>query len=126
MNQVEPAQTGSGAVTVIDHIGAKYLQYLEKARALKTLQDEVNQMEREIREVVGNAEAATFHGTQVITNKPVNRLRGKDFAADNPTLNKQYTVPKLVDVLDTDALRRDHPNLYAQYQSRQFKFLEIK
>jgi hypothetical protein len=82
---------------------------------------QLNRLETELRNEVGDAHAATIFGEVVVTYQPINRFRTTQFAEDNPVLYKEFTRPRLVDEFDVEAFREAHPNLYALYQSRQWR-----
>lgn len=108
----------------LDHISDKFLLLVEKRRALKDLEAEVKRLDRDIRAEVGDAEEATIFNEVVIRNDPVNKFKAKEFEKDNPTLFKEFTRPVVVYDFDVPAFQAAHPNLYVQYQSRQFRILE--
>lgn len=113
-------------VVAIDHMSGTYLEAVERRRAIKVMEAELARLERKLRAAIGDNEAATIFGEEVITNRPVKKLRAKQLAEDNPVLYKQYTRPMLVDQFDAEAFQADHPNLYEQYRSRQFLYKENK
>lgn len=108
-------------VKAIDHVAGKWLQYREMRDNRDALDKQISKLEQELREAVGDATEATIFGETVVTNKPVNTFRAKEFAADNPVLFKEFTRPVLKDEFDVDAFKAAHPNLFTQYQSRQFR-----
>lgn len=108
----------------LDHVSDKFLLYVEKRAALKRMQFEVDKLENEIRHEVGTADEATILGETVISNKLINKFKEGEFKNDNPLLHKEFIRPMVVEKFDQDAFREQHPNLYTQYQSRQFRLLE--
>lgn len=110
----------------LDHMSSVYLEYMEKRKTIEILLKEKSKLEAQLREAVGDNEQATIMGEVVVTNAPVNKLRAKELEKRNPGLYKQYLVPRLVDVFNVEAFQSEHPNLYSQFQSRQFLFKEAK
>lgn len=108
----------------LDHVSDKFLLYVEKRAALERAKSEVEKLEKEIRYEVGTADEATIFGEPVISNKLINKFKEGEFKNDNPLLHKEFTRPMVVEKFDQDAFRKQHPNLYTQYQSRQFRLLE--
>lgn len=108
----------------LDHISDKFLLYVEKLAALKRMQLDFDRLEQEIRHEVGTADEATIFGEPVISNKLINKFKEGEFKNDNPLLHKEFIRPMVVEKFDQDAFREQHPNLYTQYQSRQFRLLE--
>lgn len=110
----------------LDEYTEKYLLLRAKRDEKKRLDAEVYRLEQEFRELTGKAHIGQIGGQDVFTNRPIAVFRGKEFREDHPLLAKEYTVPVVKDELDVDALKRDHPALYAEYQSRQFRILEVQ
>lgn len=108
-------------VKAIDHVAGKWLQYREMRDNRDALDKQIDKLEQELREAVGDAHEATIFGEVVVTNKPVNTFRTKEFSNDNPVLFKEFTKPVLKDEFDVEAFKAAHPNLFTQYQSRQFR-----
>jgi hypothetical protein len=105
----------------IDHVSGKWLQYREMAANYADLGRRLKRLETELRNEVGDAVAATIFGEVVVTYQPIDRFRTTQFADDNPVLYKEFTRPRLVDFFDVEAFKEAHPNLYSQYQSRQWR-----
>lgn len=84
-------------------------------------QERLDQVQAELKELVGNAEEATFEGKKVFTYARINRLREKDFRKAYPTLAGVYTDLVEVEKLNVDALRTGRPDLYREFQTRAWK-----
>lgn len=106
----------------LDHISDKFLLLAEKRRELKRLEAEVAKLDREVRAEVGTAEEATVFGEVVVTNHFVNKFREGQFKKDNPVLWKEFSRRVSRTEFDAEWFRSAHPNLYEQYQSRQFLY----
>lgn len=107
-------------VATLDHMSSVYLEYMEKRNTIAILAKEAEKLEAKLRQAVGDSHEATIMGEVVITNRPINRLRAKELEKHNPDLYKQYLVPKVVEVFNSEAFQAENPNIYAQFQSRQF------
>ena len=113
------------ALETITH-GAGTLYMLREVRAqIAVLEKQKKKLEDDLRRAVGDANVVTFGDDVVITNRPTDRFRGKDFANEQPILAKEYTKPVVVDQLDLEALEREHPEIFRHYQSRTFKILDV-
>lgn len=121
MTETEPTVALDG----IEGIAGKYLTLRELRGEMAKLKKEEKRLLAAIQRAVGDAHVATFYGEAVITNRPIDRFRGKDFEAEQPVLAKEYTKSVLREELDLEELERDHPVIFAQYQSRQFKILDV-
>lgn len=113
------------ALDDIEGIAGKYLTLRELRGEMAKLKKEERRLLAAIQRAVGDAHVATFYGEAVITNRPIDRFRGEDFRSQQPILAKEYTKPVLRDELDLEGLERDHPVIFAQYRSRQFKILDV-
>lgn len=110
----------------LDAYTEKYL-LLRALRKEKTrLDSEVEKLEKEFRELVGEAHLAQIDGQDIITNRPTRTFQGRQFAEQHPILAKTYTQMVEKPVLDLEGLERDHPAIYRRYQSRQFRILEVE
>lgn len=106
--------------------GAGTLYMLREVRAqIAELEKKKKKLETELRRAVGDAQAVTFGPDVVITNRPTDRFRGKDFANEQPILAKEFTRPVMTDELDLAALEAAHPEIFRRYQSRTFKILDV-
>lgn len=108
----------------IDHVSGKFLRYVEMRSNRDELDRQIKKLEAELRTEVGDAHEATIFDEVVLTYKPIDRFQGKQFAEDNPILAKEFTRPVVVDQFDVEAFKAAHPNLFAQYQSRQWSVKE--
>lgn len=110
----------------LDAYTEKYLLLRAKRAEKRRLDAEVDQLEKEFRQLVGDAHVGQIAGREVFTNRPIRTFQGKKFAEDHPVIAKTYTRIVEKPELDLLALERDHPALYALYQSRQFRILEVE
>lgn len=110
----------------LDAYTEKYLLLRAKRAEKRRVDAEVAILEKEFRAFVGEAHVGQIDGRDVFTNRPTATFQGRQFAEDNPVLAKTYTISVVKDALDLEALERDHPALYARYQSRQFRILEVE
>lgn len=112
---LETIKNGAGTLYMLRQVKAEIAELEKKKKKLET----------ELRRAVGPAHVVTFGEDVVITNRPTDRFRGKDFEAEQPVLAKEYTKSVLREELDLEELERDHPVIFAQYQSRTFKILDV-
>lgn len=103
---------------------------LPKFLAWKAAEDEANKakaradaLKEEFRATMRTLGAAsgTIAGVQVLRYTATENFRGADFRKGRPDLAEQYTRQQMVDVLDVEALKREQPAVYAEFQSRQLK-----
>lgn len=121
MTETEPTM----ALDDVPGAATAYVALRELKAEISELEKRKKKLEAELKRAVGNASVATFYGEVAITNRPTATFRGNDFSAEQPILAKEYTRPVVVDQLDLKALESDHPAIYAQYRSRQFKVLDV-
>lgn len=86
----------------------------EFAKDLKTVQSQ-------IQEAMGESEIALIDGRPAITYSRIEKLRGKDLEKDYPIIYEACSKDVVKHELDPDLLKLAHPEIYRQYQSRQFK-----
>ena len=77
-----------------------------------------------LRSAVGGAENVTVGGVPRLTCKNNGTFAASRFATDHPDVAGECT--KTVHVLDVDALKQHHPNLYGQYRARVLRAVTIK
>lgn len=106
--------------------GAGTLYMLRQVKAeIAELEKQKKKLETELRKAVGDAHLVTFGEDVVITNRPTDRFRGKEFEAEQPALAKEFTRPVVRDELDLAGLEAAHPEIFRRYQSRTFKILDV-
>lgn len=123
---VSPIEPGTD-IAVVDPapvvLEGEYLQLLAYeaycAGAAAHWKKERERYRARIQEILGDATVGVdVRGDQLVTYAPKEVMRTQDFARDYPALHKLYTRPKVVDQFDVEALKRERPELYRQYQSR--------
>lgn len=77
-----------------------------------------------LRAVVGGAELVTVNDVPRLTCKQNGSFGAARFVAANPDLAQILT--KSVNVLDVDALKNDHPDLYAAHRARVLRAVAVK
>lgn len=75
-----------------------------------------------VRALMGGAEQLMCGDTVVATWKNIGQFSEKRFRAEHPDLAATYTHPATVQLLDTDALEHDHPDLYRSFRARRLDF----
>lgn len=103
----------------IDHLAAVHAEWKRLQAEADKWQALADQMKKTLQAAVGAAQEATIGGLTVITYKPTGQFSVKRFAADHPDLAVKYTVTR--EVLDTDAIAQEQPDLYSAYRSRRFE-----
>jgi hypothetical protein len=88
----------------------------QEARVAKAKADRLAEQFKTTMTSLG-ATQATVLGTKVMVCRRTETFQGALFAKERPDMNEQYTRPVLVDKLNTEALRGDHPELYRRYQA---------
>ncbi|OKI35172.1 endonuclease [Streptomyces sp. TSRI0281] len=92
---------------------AKYAEV--KARA-KAVDDELRLVENEMKLLTAENEIAQAGGKPAWTWKGNGTFASKQFAKAHPALVEKYT--RMVAALDTDRLKAEQPDLYAQFRAR--------
>lgn len=102
--------------------------YADLVKQEEFLRNTINEWKRQHEEVkakiqslMGDAEEAVFAGATAFTWARIDRMNTSDFVKAYPVLAEVYTriVPK--PELDVEALRRDRPEQFREFQVRQFK-----
>ncbi len=124
MTQIQPTDTNLPAATPkqsIDQIAGTFYVYQRLREQRDALQDEIDRLELELRNAIGDAHEATINGQTVLTYAPVNKMRTTDLKKDNPDLYKQFVTKRVVEEFDPELFKQMHPELYGIYQSRSFR-----
>lgn len=74
-----------------------------------------------IEAIIGDAHAATVNGDTVITYRPTSRVAAARLLAEYPDLVQHFMVTQTTETLDVKAFEARHPDIVAQYRSRQFR-----
>lgn len=77
-----------------------------------------------IKEAMGGAEVGTVNGKVVFTWKRIDRLNETALRKAYPAMAEAYTHLVEVPKLDTDLLRVGQPDLFREFQVRQFKRID--
>lgn len=97
----------------------------ESAKAVaKEAEQGVELAAARLRNVMGGAEALTVDGVIRLTAKANGTFASTRFAAENPDV--AAALMKTAEVLDIDALKRTHPDLYERYRARVMRPVKIK
>jgi hypothetical protein len=110
----------------LDEYVRDYLLLQATKKERDRLDAEYNRLRNEFIARIGKNHIATIAGQEVFTNKPTAAFRGKEFAADHPLLAKEFTRTVAKPELDVDALKAAHPNIWREYQSRQFRIVNVE
>lgn len=100
---------------------AEDMKNLRQAREdKKKVEAYIATLEKRLKKAVGDAESAEIDGVEVFTYAKTGSYRWAEFATENSAIADQYKVKQEVEVLDKEALLRDHGTLLAAFQTRQF------
>lgn len=110
----------------LDEYTRDYLLLQATKKELDRLKAEYEHLRAEFVKRIGQNHVATIAGREVFTNKPTATFRGRDFIADHPLLAKEFTRPVMKDELDVEALKAAHPTIWRDYQSRQFRIVNVE
>ncbi|MGW3152703.1 YqaJ viral recombinase family nuclease [Streptomyces sp. NPDC001089] len=88
----------------------------ELKEAASRLDDELTEVENQMKQLVGAAEIATVGGKPVFTWKANGQFAHRRFRAAQPELAAEYT--HMVPAIDTVRLAADHPETYRTYRAR--------
>lgn len=106
------------AVTVLDPTEWLPLRssYEGTKAALRAAEYAFDETCNRIRALLGPAQYGVCDGAEVVTWKQNGTFASSRFAAEHPALVEQFTRP--LPALDTEALKRDHPDVYDSYRAR--------
>jgi hypothetical protein len=120
MTDIEPSTTTDVAIQETKSVSLDLYADLERqekflADTIKEWTAQLEEVRKKIQDVMdaAGADEATIAGRPAFTWHRINK--------DRPNLAQQYIEPKVVDVFNDQRLKKDNPELYAEYQSRQFK-----
>lgn len=80
--------------------------------------DRKEKLQKELAEVLGDAEVGTIKGEDVLFYKYKDSFRGGDFKKEMPDTARFYTREVSQKVLDVEWLKMQRPELYEQYRVR--------
>ena len=103
-----------------------YFRFFAKRAEIRRQEGELNKLKAELRKQLGDAHAGTIGGVKVITNRPVDKYREADLKTKYPDLTEHFYRRKYVTEFDMGAFVAAHPDIAAQFQSRQLNPVEIK
>lgn len=84
-------------------------------------EEELAKVQARIQEAMGEAESATVEGREVYTWKRINGMNQTKFKKAYPAIAKAYTDLVEKEVLNIDLLRQTQPEIFREFQTRQFK-----
>ncbi|MGI5178650.1 hypothetical protein ACQEVZ_20170 [Dactylosporangium sp. CA-152071] len=113
------SQIPAGSSVTLDHLAAVHAEWKRLQAEADKWQALADQMKKTLQTAVGEAREATIGGITVVTYKPSGQFSAKRFTADHPDLAVKYTVTR--EVLDTDTLAKEQPDLYTAYRARRFE-----
>lgn len=85
------------------------------------LKTELDMVQEQIQVAIGDAEMGLIDGRPVFTHARIEKLRGADLKKDYPVIYESCSKDVVKRELDPALLKLAHPNLYREYQSRQFR-----
>lgn len=110
----------------LDEYTRDYLLLRAMKKELDRLEGDYKRLRAEFIKRVGRNHSATIAGQEVFTNRPIDSFRGAAFAADHPVLAKEFTRTVEKQELDVEALKVAHPTIWREYQSRQFRIVNVE
>lgn len=99
----------------------RYLLWVAYRNEIKRAQVEEARLREEIEEEMGAATAATIDGTKVITYRPKAGYSVTGILRDYPELAQHYLHTTSKETLNVEAFVRQHPDIAAKYQTREFR-----
>lgn len=109
---VDPDRIIAGGTEVADLVA----EFELAKRTAKDADTEVDRVGNKLRQLIGDAEAVAVLGQQLASLRQNGNFSPSRFAKDHPDLFADLQVPATA--FDLEALKRDHPHLYAQYRAR--------
>lgn len=103
--------------------GDLYYRYLRVVAEIAAAEKERDDLRKKLEEIMGDAHAGLVDGKKVITNRPMNRVAEQALLRKYPDLTAPYIKPTLVDKLDLATFSAQHPDVVAEFQSRQFRIV---
>lgn len=79
-----------------------------------------DQYEEELRKAVGEHTEGYLDGEHRFSYRRTGPFASKRFTQDHPELARKFSLPKVVEELDTEALAYAEPELYLKYKARRF------
>jgi hypothetical protein len=107
----------------IDHLASHYEALTKAKKDIAEMEAYVGHLERKIKEELDKRGATDgrINGAVVLTYRPIENFRFKEFAAEKPEIYNRYLVPRVVDQLDKAALMRDHAGVLEEFRSYSFQ-----
>lgn len=88
----------------------------------KAAKADAEALKNRVRALIGSKEQLMCEDAVVATWRNTGQFSEKRFRAEHADLATQYTQPTTVDLLDTEALERDHPDVYRTCRARRLDF----
>lgn len=92
------------------------------AEAEKTAKADSEALKNRVRALIGDSERLMCGDNVIATWRNTGQFSEKRFRTEHPDLAAKYTRPVTADVLDTEALSADHPDLYRSFRARRLDF----
>lgn len=99
---------------------------INQARKLKQEVAEANafieQVNKEVQDAIlaGAGTVGTIRDAPVFSYRPIKSARWADLIKNHGALVSSYMEPEIVDQLNKEKFKAEHPAIFAQYQSRTF------
>ncbi|WP_228976741.1 YqaJ viral recombinase family protein [Streptomyces sp. DH12] len=111
--EVQPAEVVEVDLGKARDLRARRAALCEQIEALEA---ELNAVENEMRDAAGAGEIVKAGGRPAWSWKQNGNFAPSRFRTEQPELAAKYT--RLVEAIDTDRLKEDHPKIYRQYRAR--------
>lgn len=110
----------------LDHLANKITAARDAREHAAELIAFAEEIEREIREAMGNMEEATVYGVPVITYSRKAAYAWKQFQDAHPHVARRYMVTVEKQELDKKRLAEEQGDLLAEFQTREFRWVSRK
>lgn len=124
------AQSTTTDVAIPEHQTVSLDLYADLERQEKFLSETIKEWTTQLKEIreklqgvmaAAGADEATIAGRPAFTWHYIDNFREAEFKKAYPNLHQQYLEPVVVDKFNVERLKKDNPERYREYQTRQFK-----
>lgn len=98
-----------------------YLRWMEARANSAAWEVEEKNLRKQLEGLVGSAHAGTVRGVKVLTYRPIDRVATSALRTKYPDLTERFVRPITTDTFDLSSFEAQHPDLVAEFRSRQFR-----
>lgn len=91
-------------------------------RRIAELENEYAVYAERFKALIGEADEIVLDGEIVATHAVSSKFKTREFRNNYPDLAEEFTVQRLVETIDEEALREKHPWLFQASRSRSLRF----